>query len=222
MARTLANLQTELNQRVDDDIDTDNSQNWINAAWQEVLDYYPWPFLVNSVTGTLGGSTSSQTFSSVFSISNFGRLAQFMNNQVVFSRIDWQDKDRPGQYEVIAISPDNTSFITPGSETGTGYLKYIKTISDLMTATDTLTSIASAGETGVPAGWVKQFEEAVVAGAAERYFQQALKPNMAQYWASKRDFYLDSIIDQMTRLSESDAPAFRPVQYNETTVVGEF
>lgn len=221
MARTLLNLQTELNQRVDDDIDTDNSKNWLNASWQEVLDYYPWPFLVTAVTGTLGGSTASQSFSTVFSVTNLGRIFQFMVSNVIFSRIDWVDKDVTGQYQVIAISPDNASFVTPGSETGTGYLKYLKMVSDLSVAGDTLSAIG-ATETGVPTNWVKQFEEAVIAGAATRYFQQALKPNMAQYWASQRDYYLDGIVDQFTRLSEGDMPAFRPVAYNETSTTSEF
>lgn len=221
MARTLSNLQTELNQRVDDDIDTDNSMNWLNAAWQEALDYHPWPFLVGAVTGTLGATTATQTFSSVFGVSDFGRLHQFMVSQVPFSRIDWVDKDIPGQNNVLAISPDNTGFVTPGAESGSAYMKYIKVLSDLQNANNTLTTPAS-GENGVPTPWVKQFEEAIVAGAAKRYFEQALKPSLAQYWAAQRDYYLDSVIDQFTRLSEGDAPAFRATDYNGHSAVTEF
>jgi len=221
MARTLTNLQTDLNQRVDDDIDQDNSKNWINASWQEALDYSAWPFLVNAVTGTLGGSTSQQTFSSVFSVTDFGRLHQFMVSNILFDRIDWVDKDFPGLSQKIAISPDNTGFVTPGGESGTAYMKYLRVISDLSMASDTLTAPAS-GESAVPTNWVKQFEEAVIAGAAARYFQQALKPNMAQYWQAQRDYYLDTIIDSFTRLSEGDAPAFRSVEYNEAGPTLEF
>jgi hypothetical protein len=215
MARTLTQLQEELNRRVDDTVDTDVSKQWLNVSWQEALDYYPWPFLVASVTGTLGGVTTTQTFSSVFSVTNVARIAALMANDVIFTRVDWTDKDISGQSYVYALDPDMTGFVTPGAETGTAYLKYVKTLSNLDAASDTLSAPAS-GEEGVPNPWVDQFEEALISGAAARYYEQAQKPGLSTYWRGQRDNYLDSIIEAVTRLSTSDAVQFRTPDFNES------
>jgi hypothetical protein len=214
MPRTLPQLQAELIVRIGDDtIDTDTSQSWINASWQEVLDYYPWPFLKAEATGALGGTTAAQTWSSVFSVTDFARGIQFLVGTTPMSRIDWEDKDLINTNLVYAITPDMTGFVTPGSETGTAKIKYIRNIPDLSGNVNITTP--SVGVSGVPDPFHKAFEEAIIAGGATRFFQNAIKPGMADYWQSQRNFYLDSVIDQYIRLSTGDAVKVATLDYNE-------
>lgn len=217
MPKTLPQLQTELISRVGDDtIDSDQSTFWLNAAWQECLSYKPggWPFLKSTATGTLASSTAAQTFSSVFSVSNFDMMVQLLVGTVPYSRVDWEDKNLSGQSQVYAVSPDLTGLVLPGGDGGSATIKYIRSLSDL--ASSATVSVPASGETGVPSQYAKAFEEAVVAGAAVRFFQNALKPGMADYWQSQRNFYLDNIIDDNSKLSTNDTVQWNSPFYNES------
>ena len=219
MARTLPQLQTELISRVGDEtIDSDQSVAWINSSWQECLEYHEqgWPFLNASASGTLASSTATQTFSSVFSVTDFNYMTQLVVNDIPYTRVNWTDKDLSGQSQVYAISPDLTGIVLPGADGGTATLKYIK---DMPALTGTFTLAApSLTATGVTSQYVDQFEEAVIAGAAVRFFQNSLKPGMADYWQSQRNFYLDNIIDSNTKLAGDDVIAWQSPLYNESGV----
>jgi hypothetical protein len=215
MARTLSQLLSELNTRVGDDpIDEDISTNWTNTAWQEALAYYPWPFLKASAAGTLASDTSNQDFSNVFSVSDFGRMVQLLVGDIEYTRVDWEDKDKSSHSQVYALLPDMTGIVIPGSDGGDAIMKYIKHLPDI-DGGQTVNS-PQTGTTGVPVHYTRQFEEAVVAGAATRYFQNALKPGVADYWQSQRDFYLDQILEDFQRGSTADEVKFFTQGFNGT------
>lgn len=219
-ARTLSQLQTELISRVGDEtIDSDQSISWLNSSWQECLEYHEqgWPFLYATGAGTLASVTTAQTFSSVFSVTDMNYMIQLVVNGVPYTRVNWTDKDISGQAQVYAISPDLTGIVLPGGDGGTATIKYIKDLPNLVLSTDTL-SAPSLTTTGVTSQYVNAFEEAVIAGAAVRFFQNALKPGMADYWQSQRNFYLDNIIDSNTKLAGDDVIAWQSPIYNESGV----
>lgn len=215
MPRTLLQLQTELIVRVGDDtIDSDQSTVWVNDAWQECLEYYSWPFLKATATGTLASSTATQTFASVFSVTDFHQMVQLLVGGVEYGRIDWEDKDKSGWSQKYAIAPDLTGLVLPGSDGGSATLKYKKDLADLA-GTQTVSAPTST-TTGVPSQYARPFEEGVIARAAVRFFQNALKPGLADYWQSQSNFYLDQIIDQNIKLSTNDEVHFQTPFYNES------
>lgn len=213
-ARTLAQLQTELNSRVgDESIGTDQSAAWLNSSWQETLEYDDWPFMVSTASGTLSSASTAQTFSSVFSVTNFNYMLQLVVNGVPYTRVNWSDKDLTGQSRVYAIAPDLSGIVLPGADGGTATMKYVRDVSNL-SGTYTV-EIPASGQVGVPSQYSYAFEEAVIAGAATRFFQNDLKPGLADYWQAQRNFYLDNIIESNTKLSGDDIIAFQPPLYNE-------
>lgn len=217
MARNLTKLQAELISRVGDEaIDSDQSISWINSSWQECLEYHDsgWPFTIATASGTLVSDTSAQTFSSVFSVTDFNYMNQLIVNGVKYTRIEWTDKDLSGQSQVYAIAPDLSGIVLPGSDGGPAIMKYVKDVPNLSGVYTVETP--SATTTCVPSQYSNPFEEAVIAGAAIRFFQNSLKPGMADYWQSQRNFYLDNIIDSNTKLSGDDVIAFIPPFYNES------
>jgi hypothetical protein len=214
MARTLGNLQNELIVRVGDDtIDTDTSAGWLNASWQECLEYSPWSFRKNSATGTLASDTTTQTFSSIFSVTDFKRMVKLLMGTTPYGRVDWEDSfvSQSGKY---AIDPMMTGIKLPGSDGGSATLVYLRDIPNLAGSGTVVSPDGSAN--GVPTQWATQFEEATIAGAAVRFFQNALKPGMADYWLSQRNYYLDQVLDQLTTLSTEDQISFQTPSYNES------
>jgi len=213
--RTLENLIADLNSRIgDESLEQDVATRWLQLGWQDSLDYYDWPFMKASATGTLASDTSDQTFSSVFSVTDFRRMVQLLVGTTEYSRIDWQDKDISSQSQVYAILPDLTGLMLPGSDGGSSTLKYIKEVQEISTGQTVAAPTAST--TAVPSQYGKNFEEATLAAAAHRYFQNSLKPGMADYWIAQRNFYLDIVLDQIKRMSENDVIAFRAVDYNDS------
>lgn len=219
MARTREQLQSDLVYRIGDDtIDTDVSANLLNISWQEVLEYFVWPFRKSSATGTLASSNSLQTFSSVFGITDFKRMTKLLvgTNTEPYSRVDWEDSFDTSLTQRYAIDPNITGIKLPASDGGPATMLYVRHIPDI-SAGYTLV-LPDGSVSGVPSQWIRQFEEAVIAGAAVRYFQNSLKFGSADYWQSQRNFYLDGVIDQLTTLSTEDQISIQTPLYNETGI----